>query len=286
MMKKSFFYLFLLFAQPMLAQQKLATAVPPRPLRRGVFERKIVDTASMRIYYAMNADDIKNPDTYLDLQMLQVGERMAKYSSLFVAQNDTAIVKWAREHPRADGHPDILWMKGKRRDWWTDYQYSEYFTEGNSLTEWAPMTVYNERDNSRYTEHYPLMIWQINLMTEEICGYKCQQATCRFRGRDFTAWFAPDIPIRKGPWKFGGLPGLILKVYDSQRFYNFECVGIEKGQFPITQYPEDRYRERGRKEVYLMQVRQNEDPLGYTGMMDLQGNPLSKKTHYEPLEKE
>lgn len=34
-------------------------------------------------------------------------------------------------------------------------------------------------------------------------------ATTQFRGLTYTAWFALDIPINEGPWKFHGLPGLI-----------------------------------------------------------------------------
>lgn len=58
---------------------------------------------------------------------------------------------------------------------------------------------------------------------------------CYFRGRSYVAWFTMDIPIENGPWKFAGLPGLILKVYDDKKLYDFECVKIEKNKisFPI-----------------------------------------------------
>lgn len=54
------------------------------------------------------------------------------------------------------------------------------------------------------------------------------KATCTFRGREYTAWFCVDIPISNGPWKFGGLPGLILKVYDKDHLFVFESIEIEK----------------------------------------------------------
>lgn len=43
-------------------------------------------------------------------------------------------------------------------------------------------------------------------------GYQCLKATCHFRGRKYTAWFTIDIPLSLGPWKFHGLPGLIVEV--------------------------------------------------------------------------
>lgn len=47
-----------------------------------------------------------------------------------------------------------------------------------------------------------------------ILDYKCIKATTRFRGRDYTAWVTKELPINDGPWKFYGLPGLILQIED------------------------------------------------------------------------
>ena len=57
-------------------------------------------------------------------------------------------------------------------------------------------------------------------------GYPCQKATATFRGRDYEAWFTPEIPVNDGPWKFFGLPGLILKVTDAENIFSFVCVGL------------------------------------------------------------
>ena len=53
-------------------------------------------------------------------------------------------------------------------------------------------------------------------------------ATSDFRGRRWTAWFATDIPISDGPWKLGGLPGLILQAYDEGQQHVFTAVGLEQ----------------------------------------------------------
>ena len=49
----------------------------------------------------------------------------------------------------------------------------------------------------------------------QILGYTCRQAVCSYRGRDYEAWYAPEIPVSAGPWKFSGLPGLIMSVRDA-----------------------------------------------------------------------
>ena len=75
--------------------------------------------------------------------------------------------------------------------------------------------------------------WVIQHDTMTILGYSCQKATCNFRGRDWVAWFAPDIPINEGPWKFQGLPGLIMKLCDTESHYSFEMAGLEQVKEPI-----------------------------------------------------
>ena len=62
-------------------------------------------------------------------------------------------------------------------------------------------------------------------------------ATSDFRGRRWTAWFATDIPVSDGPWKLGGLPGLILEAYDQGDDYRYTAVRImESGLDPVTFY--------------------------------------------------
>lgn len=68
----------------------------------------------------------------------------------------------------------------------------------------------------------------------EILGYICQMAVTQFKGRQWKAWYTEDIPIDEGPWKLRGLPGLILKAYDSRRQFIFEGAGLEQIAEPIT----------------------------------------------------
>lgn len=43
-------------------------------------------------------------------------------------------------------------------------------------------------------------------------------------GRDWVAWFTNDIPIQDGPYKFCGLPGLIIKIEDDTKTHKFILV--------------------------------------------------------------
>src|ERR1035437_5169336 len=94
------------------------------------------------------------------------------------------------------------------------------------------------RQESIYEEEIPALNWNITNESMVILSYTCKKATTTFLGRQYEAWFTTDIPINHGPWKLGGLPGLILKANDIQNYYIFECTGIEslKTKIPIVKY--------------------------------------------------
>ena len=59
------------------------------------------------------------------------------------------------------------------------------------------------------------MTWKILAEKKMIGEFDCQKAETDFGGRHWIAWFTSDLPFPFGPYKFGGLPGLILKISDS-----------------------------------------------------------------------
>jgi GLPGLI family protein len=71
-----------------------------------------------------------------------------------------------------------------------------------------------------------LMKWKPNNETKNILGQKCLSATTTFRGRAYTAYYATLLPYSNGPWKFGGLPGLILEVFSDDNGYYFKATNI------------------------------------------------------------
>ncbi len=70
--------------------------------------------------------------------------------------------------------------------------------------------------------------WKILGEKEKIGEYNTQKATLDFGGRKWTAWFAADIPLQDGPYKFHGLPGLIVKIEDEGKNYSWELKGNKK----------------------------------------------------------
>lgn len=93
--------------------------------------------------------------------------------------------------------------------------------------------------------------WKIQPEFSRILGCEVQKASTDFGGRKWIAWFSKDIPIQNGPYKFGGLPGLIFKIADAQNYHTFELKGIENTDqnfvypelhvFPVVKLNEQKY---------------------------------------------
>ena len=89
------------------------------------------------------------------------------------------------------------------------------------------------RDQYSYEEDRPLN-WKILSETTKIGDYKVQKAETDFGGRKWTAWFTTDLPYQDGPYKFSGLPGLVVKAEDSTGDYSFDLMK----NYKISDFPE------------------------------------------------
>jgi GLPGLI family protein len=75
-------------------------------------------------------------------------------------------------------------------------------------------------------EQAPALEWIISDSTKMVGNYTTKKATAHFRGRNYIAWFTPEIPVPYGPWKLHGLPGLILQAYDQTGNIYFSATDI------------------------------------------------------------
>ncbi len=99
--------------------------------------------------------------------------------------------------------------------------------------------------------------WTIMSEHKKILNYTCTKATVNFRGRKYTAWFTEDIPLQFGPWKFGGLPGLIVKVNDYEGKFDYELTGINlKAKFDdkIIQIPSEYIKDQFISHQHFIQI--------------------------------
>ena len=81
--------------------------------------------------------------------------------------------------------------------------------------------------------------WKLHPEFSKILNLTVQKASTNFGGRKWIAWFAKEIPIQDGPYKFKGLPGLIVKLEDEEKNHSFELKGIKSKKEKFV-YPEVR----------------------------------------------
>jgi GLPGLI family protein len=72
--------------------------------------------------------------------------------------------------------------------------------------------------------------WKILPEKQKVGEYNAQKATTTYGGREWIAWFSTDIPFQDGPYKFYGLPGLIVKLEDTTGSHIMTLVGNKKIQ--------------------------------------------------------
>lgn len=103
-------------------------------------------------------------------------------------------------------------------------------------------------ESFKYVEQLNPQNWQFTTDTLTVLGYLCQKATATFRGREYEVWFSPEIPIKEGPWKLYGLPGLILKASTTDGLFAFEAIGLENLKDVYITMDKDTYSNCTRQE--------------------------------------
>ncbi|HVV55885.1 MAG TPA: GLPGLI family protein, partial [Mucilaginibacter sp.] len=156
------------------------------------------DTARVLIHYKFTwvRDTANRAHPYTENMVLYVGKSAGAYRSydgiVYKAQFKKAFMEAAAASP--DGHPMI-----NRHGVGTPVEYYQYPNEQKLVTK--DQLLMNEY---AIAGPMPAINWKISGDTATFGGLHCQEATCHFRGRDYIAWFCPDLPVHVGPWKLNG----------------------------------------------------------------------------------
>ena len=145
-----------------------------------------------------------------------------------------------------------------------------------------------------YEDELNAQNWRILDSIKTILDYPCQKAECNFRGRHWTAWFSSDMPMSDGPWKFGGLPGLIMEVYDKGKQYHFFINGLEKVDrkpiiFSESNTGNKKFERTSRKDFLKAKKKYLMDINGYIELetgIDLGNNNSQKVIQYDLIEQD
>lgn len=168
-------------------------------------------------YQFVHVNDTTQRDKHRQEEMvLYLGQHSSFYSS-YASKRMQEQVEKQFEAPGFDGNIVIKGPSGSPESYYT--------VSSKKLMQ----QIYQlSGDSYLLEEQFPKLDWKIREETKEIGGYLCQKAEVHFKGRDYTAWFTPDIPFQAGPWKLNDLPGLILEASDSKKEVFFNYAGFDK----------------------------------------------------------
>ena len=182
--------------------------------------------------------------------------------------NDSILAAWYSENPQFANPETQAEIQAA---------FTTIGTEVNSMTKPTYDGFYTRKDFSQQEVDVALMFtvtreymnqpfiqnWNIQANYDTINNLRCQQATVTYGGRDYTAWFASEIPIPDGPYVFAGLPGLIVKISDQRGWYTFTLREINTSgsvrYWNSSYLPDDRFL-ISREEFLHKCDRQKNDP--------------------------
>lgn len=257
------------------------------------FRQDTIDHKVLTVQYDMEAlTDLGQPDSLMHETMrLDIGKHTSRFYSYTAFVRDSLLAADA-----ASGASTETMMRhaNQYRSQWSEQTYKRY-PDGRVTT---LDEIAGDISRLRCEEPEEKPQWALTSDTLTLLGYRCTRATAQFKGRQWSAWYAPDIPVSEGPWKLCGLPGLILKAEDAEGHYRFTANGLEqcRGAVPILFGGVD-YEPVNRKQYDKVHERFFADPVGFiTSTMpnvkitikDKHGKPTDnpKDTPYNPIERD
>ena len=253
----------------------------------------MIDRAHMKCLYryVYTFDTLKN-ELRDDLLILQIGKEVSKCYSYYTFQCDSlrrtpdGAKVWSELFRRAIEKDGIYGDFPHVR--MSTYVYKNYPTGQMTITDRISLQDYC------YVDSLHAQTWTMGDSTREVLGYTCQQATADFRGRRWTAWFTMDIPVSDGPWKLGGLPGLILEAYDEGQQHVFTAVGLERVKDELIIFNQQdghnhRFEPTNRLDFLRMERRFLMDSNSFIQMetgIDLLGDEPNQVMRYDLLERD
>ena len=190
----------------------------------NVAETIVVDTAKWEIIYAHVSKDKILDKEKADFEMLAIGNNYMWYGGYGNFQMDSIYIS-------DPNRIKSMTVKEYRalRSYYKPISSEMLRDNKNSIIHHFDKIFIN---NYKYEESLPEFDWNLEPETMEVMGHTCYKATTSWRGRDWTAWYC-DIPMSAGPWKFNGLPGLILRLEDSDGNHLFDAIETKNITSPI-----------------------------------------------------
>lgn len=155
-----------------------------------------------------------------EMMVLDIDQNRSLYQSYDKIQNDSLADAVFQEFSKIGQMPKLKKL-GNKNALFMHRIFKTYPIHEVVYTGLIALDYFSYREN-------PNLNWKISDEKQKIGIYNTQKATTDFGGRKWIAWFTTEIPFQDGPYKFYGLPGLIVKIEDQGKNYSWELKGNRK----------------------------------------------------------
>ncbi|PIE50145.1 MAG: hypothetical protein CSA38_04960 [Flavobacteriales bacterium] len=172
---------------------------------------------SIRVYYELDYQPSKaSKDRKKTIDLLTIKGNQSTFQNQNVLMRDSLFIKAFSEHR------DLMQKEQKSIYKKIPNAYKVIKKDNEKLI----LNEYIGNLGGFYYEEKMNLNWAILNETQKIENILCQKATTQYGGRQWTAWFSNEIPINNGPYKFGNLPGLIIKMNDDKNEFIWTMKGL------------------------------------------------------------
>jgi GLPGLI family protein len=180
------------------------------------------DSARVMVHYRFThvRDTTNRQNPYTEAMVLMAGSNASQYKSYDKKLQMEAMKKKMAEMMKNPQPGPMNFSSGGKNI--SNVEYYQFPNEKKMIRKEKLINDY------LIDEPFPTIKWKISSDTATIGSLHCQKGTTHFKGRDYEAWFCPDLPFRSGPWKLNGLPGLIVDAHDLKNEVIFKFDGIEE----------------------------------------------------------
>lgn len=246
------------------------------------YKAEILDEAQYNISYQYDFLQNANNKNSLDkgFVVLQLGDNFVKLTDFYTLKNDSLAELYS--HYSSIGTKEL----NERLSIFKQIKFQK-----DLITNITDNKIIFQSDiiqgyNYEYETEIPKLQWNIEQETDDILGYNVQKATVTYSGRNWIAWFTPEIPIQYGPYVFNGLPGLIVKLYDDKNNFTFLLNSIDKKTVTIFKRLNDRTTKITKEKYMKIEKDFHDRPEMYFDSSAVRGVDIKSgyKIPYNPIE--
>jgi GLPGLI family protein len=225
---------------------------------------------SVKYKYTFYPDSNRTTGAAVSDMILQVGSNVSRFSEQVDVFSDSLLYFYPSDRTKFQKISDF-YNSHESHIFSTFKIYKDFPNKGDIYF----LTHRGSKVHYAVLEKDVNMNWKLDNNSDTIIlGFSCKKAFTKFRGREYIAWYTSDIPINDGPYKFRGLPGLIVLIYDKQNHHRFEITELNENSVNTPVFIEsdlNKYKELTPKEFvdvlyaenmnFLNRVKKGEIPV-------------------------